>query len=114
MATAEDCRKAFDSLLGRLSELDEQTRQRAIPNRTLSCHITDLGVTFLTRIGPDGAEPLAEAGPDAPRAQVRFSAKSDDVMAIAARPESFARLWFTRRVKVDASMADIVNLRKLL
>ena len=113
MATADECRKAFDSLLARLSDVDEQTR-REIPRRTLSCHITDLGVTFLSTIGPDGAEPLAEAPPDAPRAQVRFSAKSEDVMAIAARPQSFARLWLTRRVRVDASFGDIAILRKFL
>jgi predicted lipid carrier protein YhbT len=113
MATADDCRKAFDSLLARLSELDEPTRS-GLPDRTLSCHITDLGVTFLTKIGPAGAAPLAEAPPDAPRAQVRFSAKSGDVMTIAARPESFARLWLTRRVKVEASLSDIAILRKFL
>jgi predicted lipid carrier protein YhbT len=113
MATADDCRKAFDSLLSRLSDLDPQTRQ-SIPNRTLSCQVTDLGVTFVTTIGPDGAQPLTLAPPGAPRAQVRFSAKSGDVMTIAARPESFARLWLTRRVKVDASLGDIAILRKFL
>jgi hypothetical protein len=113
MATAEECRKAFDSLLARLSGLDEQTR-RGIPLRTLSCQITDLSVTYVTTIGPAGAEPLELAGPDVPRAQVRFAAKSGDVMTIAARPEAFARLWLTRRVKVDASFADIAILRKFL
>jgi predicted lipid carrier protein YhbT len=113
VATADDCREAFDSLLARLSDLDERTR-REIPTRTLSCHITDLGVTFLTTIGSDGAQPLAEAPAGAPRAQVRFSAKSGDVMTVAARPESFARLWLTRRVKVDASLGDLAILRKFL
>ena len=113
MATAEECRKAFDSLLARLSELDEKTR-REIPRRTLSCQVTDLKVTFVTTIGPDGAEPLVEAPPNAPRAQVRFSAKGDDVLAIAARPESFARLWLLRRVKVEASFGDLAILRKFL
>jgi predicted lipid carrier protein YhbT len=113
MATAEECRKAFDSLLARLSDLDEQTRS-GIPTRTLSCQITDLGVTFVTTIGSEGAEPLVEAGPNTPRAQVRFSAKSAEVMTIAARPESFARLWLTRRVRVEASLGDIAILRKFL
>jgi hypothetical protein len=113
MATAEECRTAFDSLLARLSELDEQTR-REIPHRTLSCQVTDLNVTFITQIGPDGAEPLVEAPPDAPRAQVRFSAKSGEVMSISAKPQSFARLWLLRKVKVEASLGDIAILRKFL
>ena len=65
MATAEECRKALDALLARLSDMDDQTRAAKLADRTLSCHITDLGVTFLTKLGRHGADPLTEAGPGA-------------------------------------------------
>jgi len=114
MATAEECRKTLDALLARLSEMDAQTRVAKLADRTLSCRVTDLGVTFTTRLGPDGAGPLTEASPDAPRAQIRFSGKSDEVVAIATDPGSFARAWITGRVKVEGSFTDLLSLRKLL
>jgi hypothetical protein len=114
MATAEECRKALDALIGRLAELDPQTRASKLADRTLSCRVTDLNVTFATRIGPHGADPLTEVQPGAPRAQIRFSAKSDDVVAISADPGSMLKAWVTGRIKVEGSVLDLLNLRKLL
>jgi hypothetical protein len=114
MATAEECRKALDGLLARLSEMDEQTRASKLADRTLSCRVTDLDVTYVTSLGRHGADPLVEAGPETPRAQIRFSGKSDDVVAVAADLGSFARAWITGRIKVEASFKDIVSLRKML
>ncbi len=114
MATAEECRTALDTLIGKLADVDSQTRAKKLADRTLSCTVTDLGVTFATRLGPHGADPLARVPPDAPRAQIRFSAKSDDVVAIAGDPGSFARAWMTRRIKVEGSPMDLLSFRKLL
>jgi hypothetical protein len=48
------------------------------------------------------------------QAQVRFTAKSDDLVAIAEDPGSFGRAWLTGRLKVEASILDLLRLRKLL
>jgi hypothetical protein len=114
MATAEECREALDGLLARLSEMDEHDRASKLSDRTLSCEITDLGVTYVTRLGPHGADPLKEAAPGTPKAQIRFSGKSDDIIAVAADLGSFARAWATGKIKVGASLMDILSLRKLL
>jgi hypothetical protein len=114
MATAEECRTALDGLLGRLSEMDEQSRARKLSDRSLSCRVTDLGITFVTRLGPQGADPLKEAGPDTPRAQVRFSGQSDAIVAVAADLGSFGKAWITGKIKVEASVMDILSLRKML
>ena len=71
-------------------------------------------MTFVTRLGADGASPVTEAPAGAERAQVRFTAKSDDVVSVAADPGSFARAWLTGRLKVEGSMLDLLRLRKLL
>jgi hypothetical protein len=55
-----------------------------------------------------------EANGSEPPAQVRFTAKSDDLIAIAADPTSIARAWLTGRLKVEASIWDILRLRKVL
>jgi hypothetical protein len=114
MATVQECRKALESLTGRLSDMDAKDRAAKLANRTLSCRIPDLGVTFLTRLGPRGADPVAEAPASARPAQVRFTANSDDVVAIGEDPASFARAWLTGRVRVEGSFMDLLQLRKLI
>ena len=114
MATAEECRTALEALAGRLSEVDPQKRGGVLADRTLSCTVTDLGVTFVTKLGPDGASPVAEASPGDPPAQVRFSASSDELLAISGDPKRFVRSWLSGKVKVSASLTDILRLRKLL
>jgi len=114
MATAEECRKALESLTGRIAEMDADVRQSKLLDRTLSCRVTDLGVTYLTRLGPHGSDPVTEAVSTSPPAQIRFTAKSDDVVAIAKDPGSFARAWLTGRLKVEGSFLDLLHLRRLL
>ena len=114
MATAEECRKALENLMGRLSEMSPEDRAAHLVDRAISCKVSDLGVTFLTRLGPDGAGPVTEAADGEPPAQVRFTMKSDDLLAIADKPESIPRAWLTGRLKIEASVFDLLRLRKLL
>lgn len=114
MATAEECRKALEGLTARISGMNPDDRAAHLADRTLSCEIPDLGVTFVTRLRPHGADPVREAS-DADRpAQVRFVANSDVVVSIADDPGSFARAWLTGRLKVHANVFDLLRLRKLM
>jgi len=114
MATANECRVALENLTGRISELDAEVREAKLIDRTLSCYVSDLGVTFLTRLGPHGADPIKETRDGFPPAQIRFTARSDDVVAISKDPGSFARAWLTGRLKVEGSFFDLLHLRRLL
>jgi predicted lipid carrier protein YhbT len=114
MATAEECRKALESLTARISEMNPQDRAAHLADRTLSCKVSDLGMIFLTRLGPGGAAPVREATAADDAAQIRFTASSDDVLAIAADPGSFARAWLTGRLKVEGNLFDLLQLRKLM
>jgi len=114
MATAEECQKALDSLIGRIAEMDAKARAEHLADRSLSCRVPDLGVTFVTRLGPDGAQPVSLAGNGAPAAQVRFTANSDVVVAIAGDPGSFMRAWLSGKLKVQGSVFDLLHLRKLM
>jgi predicted lipid carrier protein YhbT len=114
MATAQECRAALESLTARITQMDAKDRAAHLADRTLSCRVTDLGVTFMTKLGPDGAGEVTEAANGADAAQIRFSARSDDVLAIAADPGTFARAWLTGRLKVEGSVLDLLRLRKLL
>ena len=114
MATAEECRQALEDLTGRIAEMDPADREAHLVERVISCKISDLGVTFLIKLGPNGASPVREANGSEPPAQVRFTAKSDDLVAIASDPGSIGRAWLTGRLKVEASIWDILRLRKIL
>ena len=114
MATVEECREALQALTNRLGDMPEQDRSSYFSNRSFSCHVTDLDVTFVTRITDHGAEPVKEAAPDEPPADIRLTAKSDDVVSLAATPANIARMWVAGRVQVHASIRDLLALRRLL
>jgi hypothetical protein len=114
MATADECRKALEGLLARIAEMDPADRAANFPERTMSCRVPDLGLLLSTRLGPDGAGPVQEAAPDSPPAQIRFTANSDDLVSIAADPASFARAWLTGKLRVEASLLDLLRLRRFL
>jgi hypothetical protein len=113
MATAEECRRALESLTARISDMDPDARANHLVDRTLSCRIPDLGITFLTRLGAHGADPVTEADGQTEPAQVRFTADSDVVVSITDDPGSFARAWLTGRLKVEGNIIDLLRLRKL-
>ena len=114
MATAEECREAFEKLTSRLSELDPKDRDAFFSGRSFSCQVTDLNITFVTRFGPHGAEPVDEAAPGDPPADVRLTAPSNVVLELAGDLGAFPRAWLTGRVKVQAGVRDLLRLRKLL
>jgi predicted lipid carrier protein YhbT len=114
MATAEECRQALESLTGRLQDLDDADRAAHLVDRVISCKVDDLGVTFVTRLGPDGASPVTVVHNLDGQAQVKFTTRSDDLLALAEDPGSIGRAWLTGRLKVEASIWDLLRLRKLL
>jgi hypothetical protein len=114
MATAEECREALQALTNRLGEMPQQDRSNFFSDRSFSCYVTDLGVTFVTRITDTGAEPVKEAAPGEPPADIRLAGNSDDVVSLAATPANIARMWMAGRVKVQASIRDLLALRRLL
>jgi hypothetical protein len=114
VATAEECRQALERLTAQIADMDPKDREAFLADRQLSVDVTDLGITFLTHLRPDGASPITVAnGSDGP-AQVRFSVKSDDLVAIADDPGLFIRFWLTGRLKMQASVSDLLRLRKLI
>jgi hypothetical protein len=113
MTSVEECRTALQKLAGRLSELSPTERDQYFGNRTMSVTIPDLDVTFVTVLG-SGDDPVREAAPGEPPADIRMTAKSDEVVALAGQPMNIARAWMSGRVKIEASMKDLFRLRRLL
>jgi hypothetical protein len=113
MASAEECRTALQKLAGRLSELSPAERDQYFGNRRISVTATDLAVTYVTVLGT-GDDPVRELGPGEPPADIRMTASSDQVIALAEQPMNIARAWMSGKVKIEASVKDLFRLRRLL
>jgi hypothetical protein len=113
MNSAEECREALQKLAGRLSELSPADREQYFGNRSISVTIPDLGVTYATKLG-SGDDPVHEVSPGDPPADIRMTANSDEVVALAQQPMNLARSWMTGKIKIEASMKDLFRLRRLL
>jgi predicted lipid carrier protein YhbT len=112
MATAAQCRKALENLASRLRDVDEADRRRHAFDRTLSCHVPDLGVTFSGEL-KDG-HIVGITTDEAPKAQIRLTAASDDLVALTEGELSFGQAWLAGRVKVEAGVRDLLKLRSML
>ncbi|MFC4592395.1 SCP2 sterol-binding domain-containing protein [Sphaerisporangium corydalis] len=115
MASVDECRAALDKLGEQFGDLDQETRTKHVVNRRLSCHITDLDVTFHGRVHQDGLDPFTETAPaDGRSAEVRIRISSDDLLSMVNGELDMARALLSGRVKIDASLGDLLRLRKLL
>jgi SCP-2 sterol transfer family len=113
MHSAVECREALEKLAGRLADMSPADRENYFGDRSISVTIPDLGVTYATRLGT-GDDPVREAAPGDPPADIRLTANSDEVVSLADSPMNIARAWMNGRVKIEASMKDLFRLRKLL
>ena len=112
MHTAEECQRRCKSWQ-QAGRTEPSEREEYFGNRTISVTVTDLGVTFVTVLGA-GSDPVREAKPDEPPADIRITADSDQVMSLAQPPMNIARAWVSGKVKIEASMKDLFRLRRLL
>jgi putative sterol carrier protein len=49
-----------------------------------------------------------------PKADIRLTMSSDDLMALTAGELSFAPAWASGRIKLEAGLRDMLRLRSLL
>jgi hypothetical protein len=115
MATVEECRAALDVLSATMAKAEGDVRQAALLERSVSCRITDLDVTFTGRLAQGGIRDVAAVpGTPAEKAQIRLAMSGDDLVDLVAGRLNFAKAWGTGRVRVQASLRDVLRLRSLL
>jgi predicted lipid carrier protein YhbT len=112
MATIKECHAALERLAGKLREVDEDERKQHAFDRTLSCHVPDLGVIFAGRL--EDGHITGITTDESPRAQIRLTAKSDDLVAMTDGHLSFGQAWLSGKVKVEAGVRDLLKLRSML
>lgn len=112
MATMDECMKALKGILGDLAA----NPAAAGLDRSLSCRLTDLDQVVLGRLGSGAVRDLnvVPDGPEVPRADIRLTMTSDDLVAMTDGDLNFGKAWASGRVKLEAGLRDLLRLRKLL
>jgi hypothetical protein len=115
MATVEECRAALERLVEQFDEISPEDRAKHVVERRLACRISDLGVVFYGRIHPNGLDAFDEMPPDDGRpAEVKLTISSTDLVSLVNGELDMARALLGGRVKIDASLTDLLRLRRLL
>jgi predicted lipid carrier protein YhbT len=112
LATEGECDKAFRALADLLASVDPDLRNKYVMDRTVSCKVHDLGVTWSARLCDEGLIGITTEADS--KAQIRVSVSSDDLMALVERRQAFTSAFATGKVRVQASPLDMLRLTALL
>ncbi|MEV7115463.1 SCP2 sterol-binding domain-containing protein [Streptomyces anulatus] len=115
MATMAECRSALRRLSDNLAAAEGDVRGAAALDRSLSCHIKDLDITFTGRLA-DGRILVRDTveGPPREKAEIRLAMTGDDLVALVDGDLNFAKAWGSGRVRLEAGFRDLLKLRSLL
>ncbi|MFD5684039.1 SCP2 sterol-binding domain-containing protein [Streptomyces bacillaris] len=115
MATMAECRSALRRLSDNLAAADGDVRSAAALDRSLSCYIKDLDITFTGRLA-DGRIEVRDTveGPPREKAEIRLTMTGDDLVALVDGDLNFAKAWASGRVRLEAGLRDLLKLRSLL
>ncbi|MEU6810696.1 sterol-binding protein [Streptomyces sp. NPDC046831] len=115
MATIEECRAALEKLSDSMRGAEGDVRAAASLDRSVTCWITDLDITFAGRLAGGRIEVHDTLkGPPRARAQIRLAMTGDDLVALVGGRLHFAKAWGAGRVRLEAGLTDLFRLRKLL
>ena len=112
MATIDECITALQGVLGPIAS----NKAAEGLDRSLSCRLTDLDQVLLGRLSAGAVRDMQAVpdGPSVPKADIRLTMTSDDLMALTCGELSFAKAWSSGRLKLDAGIRDILRLRSLI
>jgi hypothetical protein len=112
MATVEECETALRGLASRLDGVDDEVRKRHALDRSVSCTVPDLGVIFSGHIVDGHIDNLAKT--PLPTAQIRLTVSSDDLVSLTDGRLNVAVAWASGKLRIEASVMDLLRLRSIL
>lgn len=78
----------------------------------MTCSLRDLGVTFAGRLHDGRLDDIRQVD-DVPPAKVRMTLTSDDLVAMVDGKLNVGSAFATGRIKIDASVLDLMKLRSI-
>lgn len=113
MATKAEVTKALERLMARLDGKNADVRS-AIPGRkVLRCRVLDLDTSWFSVIQDGHVSPPVER-PVPATVDVTLQVNSDDLIELVEERSSFVSAFLSGKVRVQASMMDLLRLRTLL
>ena len=113
MATKAEVERQLGVLMARLDGNEANVRS-AIPNRkVLRCLVPDLGTAWYSVVEGGHVSQPSETPPNG-RADITLRVGSDDLVDLVEGRTSFLSAFTSGRVRVDASIVDLLRLRSLL
>jgi predicted lipid carrier protein YhbT len=110
VATAAEVERSLRVLMDRLKEAEVEPG--SVPERSIVCAVPDLGAAYRSRITNGRFNGLKSVQPDA-EADVRISARSDDLIALIDGRLNIGFAFLTGKIRVDASPSDLMMIRRL-
>jgi putative sterol carrier protein len=112
VATIDECITALRGVLGPIAS----NKAAEGLDRSLSCRLTDLDQMLVGRLTAGEVRDLHAVpdDPSLPKADIRLTMTSDDLLALTRGELSFAKAWSSGRLKLDAGIRDLLRLRSLI
>lgn len=110
MANLEECEQALHDLAARLAAKPASQRTSGF-DRRLSATIRDIGVVFAGRLHDGLLDDIQQAA--TADGQIRLIMNSDDLLSLVDGSLHMAGAWASGRVKVKASVRDMMRLRSI-
>jgi hypothetical protein len=112
VASVEEVEQVLAELLQRFGDVDESTRALLPTRRTIEARCPDLDLVRHAE-WRSGQIVLMDDAPDG-RSDIRISVRSDDLLDIVSGELPFGRAYASNKVRLDASMTDLLRLRAVL
>jgi len=113
VASRAEVEKQLGALLARLDHNPDSVRAAIPARKVLRCSISDLDTSWYSVIEDGHVSPPSETPPD-DRTDITLHLASDDLVDLIEGRLSFLSAFISGKVKVDASIMDMLRLRALL
>jgi len=112
MATEQECLAAITMMTDRFNTHDAGNKRERVPRRSIGVTVLDLDITvrgdlvdgYLVNVVTDRNH----------KADMRLICQSDDLIAMVDGELPIAQAWSSGRVRIDASLRDMMRMRALL
>jgi len=113
VATKDEVGKAIERLMARLDGNESNVRT-AIPGRkVMGCYVSDLDASWFSVIEDGHVGPPGETVPPGERVDVLLKVSSDNLIDLVEERVSFMSAFLSGKVRVEASLMDLLRMRTL-
>jgi hypothetical protein len=113
LASKAEVERQLAALMARLDGNESDVRSAVPTRKVLRCLVPDLNTAWYSVVENGRVSPPSETSPDGP-ADITLRVGSDDLVDLVQGRVSFLSAFSSGRVRVDASIVDLLRLRRLL